>query len=167
MLRGTSQFLWSLTDSSVRERSLFINRFANVRTAALFEQRSKTRHALLSRTRLTVARYIHDPYNPTLPPTRVLTTRQRIEAVAEVIAAQHPYYLCQTFLSDGRLLSRGVMLFQSTNTWHWFDIDGSTASGRTPAKAYQGGGLGDVIDNDRQLATYCGAVLIRTLDAST
>jgi hypothetical protein len=51
-----------------------------------------------------------------------------------------------------------LILRQSSNRWHAFGRSGWTASGSSPERAVKGG-LGDAIDTDAQLKSYCNMVL--------
>lgn len=52
----------------------------------------------------------------------------------------------------------GALLRQSVNRWHWFSkYDRATGSGRDPVRALRGG-LGDAIDTDSQMRSYCRMV---------
>ncbi len=51
-----------------------------------------------------------------------------------------------------------LLLRQGPNRWHAFFTFAGTASGDSPATATRGG-LGDAIDSDSQLRSYCRMVL--------
>lgn len=51
-----------------------------------------------------------------------------------------------------------LLMRQGPNQWHAFGKAMWTGSGRTPAKALSGG-LGDVVDSDASMKSYCRMVL--------
>lgn len=102
-----------------------------------------------------MARYLHDPHNPSLLPKRAPSTLQQLRSAGLVVMQrQHPYYQCVG-------AERGVMIYQrGPGLFHWFDDEGGAGAGSTPEAALRFRlGLGDIVDDDKSMKAYCRLII--------